>query len=131
MSAKQKPPELGFGRGIVAILVGVVIVAIVLGMLGREAWQGVWLRVAYRPVEAVVGDRRLAEHGTRRGRPAYRLEAWLTYEIDGREYQGWVRWGEETQTSSPEGKYAQAILDRVGPGERVPATPAASPRRRR
>jgi hypothetical protein len=119
MAKRKQSPQEQLKGGIFMILFGAIIPAAVLTVAGREAWHAAWSWVAYHPTEAVVGERRLVEDGTSRGHPVYRLETWLTYQADGQEYQGWVRWGQDAETYALTGKAAEALLNRVQPGDRV------------
>jgi hypothetical protein len=119
MATPKQSPQQEFGGGIVMIVAGTFFLVLVGVLAGREAWHAVWLRLGYRPAEAVVVERQLVEHGNRRGHPFYRLEVSLTYQADGREYQSWVPWQKDAETTAQTGAEAEAMLNRVQPGDRV------------
>jgi hypothetical protein len=119
MAEPKQSPQQEFVGGLLMMVFGTFFLVLVGVLAGRDAWHAVWLRLAYRPAEAIVADRRLAEQGTRRGHSVYRLEASLTYQADGREYQSWVPWRNDVETSSPVGDAAEALFNRLQPGDRV------------
>jgi hypothetical protein len=112
MTVPKLDENQSFGIGVVLTAIGIGYLVFVLAFFRSE----LWVQLAYRPVEADVVDRRWGEVHSVRG-ISRRLEALLSYDVDGEDYRAWVAWPQTTrQQVGPE---AEAVWGQVQPGQRV------------